>query len=563
MLTAAEFAAEFPREGLYVEFKEGVSHSRIAETAVAFSNADGGVLLLGASDRGTIRGVDLGSGGETQIRNTLGQVRDLGPHRIYSLDVDDRTVVAVAVGPRRDGFAQLPGGAIKERRGASNHTLLGAELSDFIARRFVRTVEAAPAHVRFDEIEPDLARELAEAWQWPLEPDAPPSKLRDRLRDSGFVVPDGDGDYLSVAGALYLLADPARVLGKAFVEVFRYRDEGVDYDRREEFGGPLQRQVEAAADFVLDELGYEMALAGVRRHELHRLPRAVVREAVANAVAHRSYAPAAIAQAVRIEIRPDRVVVRSPGGLPEGVSADDLGGRSVPRNVLAIRTLRFFGIAEDAGRGVRLMRDHMALNLMEPPQFEVDTTSVTVTLPLGSAAMPAERSWLALTLTGEQPGAVRPYSVGDTAGVPAGLQSQDVRVLLEAGRGEMLTNGQVRDLLGVEVAEARAALRRLRDRGLLQQRSNGAGAHYVLAPHLTGPNSRRAVRSRPGHLSDVAIELAGRGRVANADLRERTGIDRVEALRVLNALVAAGRLERRGARRGSHYILPGSPEPEQ
>ena len=481
-LTAAEFAAEFPREGLYVEFKEGVSHSRIAETAMTFSNADGGVLLLGASDHGTVRGVDLGIGGETQIRNTLGQVRDLGPYRMYPLEVDGRTVVAIAVGRRLDGFAQLAGGAIKERRGASNHTLLGAELADFIARRFVRTVEAAPAHVRLDEIDPDLARALAEAWQWPLEPGAPPSELRDRLRDSGFVVGNGDGDRLSVAGALYLLADPARVLGKAFVEVFRYRGEGVDYDRREEFGGPLQRQAAAAADFVLDELGFDLALLGVRRHELHRLPRVVVREAVANAVAHRSYAPAATAEAVRIEIRPDRVVVRSPGGLLEGVSLDDPAIRSVPRNVLAIRTLRFFGIAEDAGRGVRLMRDHMALNLMEPPRFEADDSSVTVTLPLGSAAEPAERAWLALTLIGEQPGAVRPYSVGDTAGVPAGLQARDAGVLLRAGRGETLTNGQVRELLGVDVAAARAVLRRLRDRWLLQQRGNGAGAHYVLAP---------------------------------------------------------------------------------
>ena len=359
---------------------------------------------------------------------------------------------------------------------------------------------------------------------------------------------------------LYLLADPTRVLGKAFVGVFRYGDEGVDYDRREEFGGPLQRQVEAAADFVLDELGFDLALLGVRRHELHRLPRVVVREAVANAVAHRSYVSAATSEAVRIEIRPDRVVVRSPGGLPEGVSADDLGVRSVPRNVLAIRTLRFFGIAEDAGRGVRLMRDHMALNLMEPPRFDADDSSVTVTLPLGSAVGPAERAWLALTLTGEQPGAVRPYSVGGTAGVPAGLQARDAGVLLRAGRGETLTNGQVRELLGVDVAEARAALRRLRDRGLLQQRGNGAGAHYVLAPHLTGPKSRRVVRSRHDDLSDAAIGLAGRGRVANADLRKRTGIDRVEALRVLNALVAAGRLEQRGTRRGSHYVLPGSPD---
>ena len=41
-----------------------------------------------------------------------------------------------------------------------------------------------------------------------------------------------------------------------------------------------------------------------------------------------------------------------------------------------------------------------------------------------------------------------------------------------------------------------------------------------------------------------------------------TGVDRVEVLRVLNAFVTAGRLERRGTRRGSHCILSGSPESE-
>ena len=556
-LGAAEFAAEFPREGLHIEFKEGVSHSRIAETAMAFSNADGGVVLLGVTDGGAVRGVDLGTDGETRLRNALGQVRDLGPSNIHRLVVDGRTVVAIEVGRRRDGFAQLASGTVKERRGASNHTLLGAELSDFIARRFVRTVEAAPTALRPDAIDPDLAGELSGAWQWPVPPDAPPAGFLDRLRDSGFLVHNGDGDRLSVAGALYLLADPAGVLGKPFIEVFRYRSEGVDYDRREEFGGPLQRQIEAATGFVLDELGFDLALLGVRRHELHRLPRVVLREAVANAVAHRSYASAAAAEAVRIEIRPDRVVVRSPGGLPDGVSLDLLALRSVPRNVLLIRTLRFFGIAEEAGRGVRLMRDHMALNLMAPPRFEADASSVTVTLPLGSEAAPAERAWLALTLTGEQPGAVRSYSVGDTGGLRDGIESSDARVLLQVARGETLTNGHVRRLLDVDAAAARAALRRLRDLGLVQQRGTGSSTGYVLAPHLKGVEGPGGLRVRPEDLGEVVMALAREGPVTNEAVRNRTGSDRVEALRALNALVAAGRLERRGTRRGSHYVLPG------
>ena len=403
-----------------------------------------------------------------------------------------------------------------------------------------------------------MALELAAAWQWPLQPEASPSELRDRLRDNGFVVVNGDGDRLSVAGALYLLADPARVLGKAFVEVFRYRGEGVDYDRREEFGGPLQRQVEAAADFVLDELGFDLALLGVRRHELHRLPRVVVREAVANAVAHRSYAPAATSEAVRIEIRPDRVVVRSPGELPEGVSLDDPAIRSVPRNVLAIRTLRFFGIAEDAGRGVRLMRDHMALNLMEPPRFEADDSSVTVTLLLGSEATPLERAWLTRTLSGEAADAVRPHSVGDSGELPAGLLAGDIPLLLRAGRGETLTNAKVRKLSGANGREAWAALRRLRDGGLLQQRGTGAGVIYLLDPGLKGVEGPGGLRVRPEDIGNAVMALATEGRVANAAVRARTGLDRVEALRVLNALVAAGRLERRGTRRGSHYVLPES-----
>ena len=562
-LTAAEFAVEFPREGLHVEFKEGVSHSRIAETAMAFSNADGGVVLLGVTDGGVVRGVDLGAGVETRLRNTLGQVRDLGPHRIHRLIVDGRPVVAIEVGRRRDGFAQLASGTVRERRGVSNHTLLGVELSDFIARRFVHTVEAAPTALRPDAIDPGLAGELSGAWQWPVSPGAPQSDLLDRLRDSGFLVHNGDGDRLSVAGALYLLADPAGVLGKPFVEVFRYRSEALDYDRRAEFRGPLQRQIEATVDFVLDELGFDLALLGVLRHELHRIPRVVLREAIANAVAHRSYAPTAAAEAVRIEIRPDRVVVRSPGGLPDGVSLDLLALRSVPRNVLLIRTLRFFGIAEDAGRGVRLMRDHLALNLMAPLRFEADDSSVTVTLLLGSEAAPQERAWLARTLSGEASGALRPHSVGDPGGIPAGTEGRDARVLLEVARGETLTNGHVRRLLDVGAAEARAALRRLRDRGFVQQRGTGSGATYVLAPHLEAVEGPGGVRVRPADLGEVVMALAREGPVTNEAVRDRTGLDRVAALRVLNALVAAGRLERRGSRRGSHYVIPGPPAARQ
>ena len=354
-------------------------------------------------------------------------------------------------------------------------------------------------------------------------------------------------DRLSVAGALFLLPNPGASLGKAHVEVFRYRDDGIDYDRRQEFTGPLHDQVAGTAAFVLEELGVDLAVVDVWRHELHRLPRAVVREAIANAVAHRSYA--ALGEAVRVEMRPDRVVVRSPGGLPRGVSLDRLAQQSVPRNVLVIRTLRFFGVAEDAGRGVDLMHRHMALNLMAPPEFEADDSSVTVTLRLGSEATPAERAWLAGMLTESPAASDRAYSVGDGA-VRGGLDPSDVQLLIRACRRRTLTNKAVRSLLGVDALRASRVLARLRDKGLLQQHSAGAGAHYILDPNIVGPDG---ARSEPRDFEAEVLALATTGSITNTDVREATGLDRTAALRILNRLVAGGLLHRHGSRRGTHY----------
>lgn len=548
-LSAEQFAIEYPAEGMHIEFKEGVSLDGIAETAVAFSNSDGGVILLGIADSGFVKGVELSEAKETQIHNRLAQVADLGIYKIHRLTVDGRMVVAIGVNRQQSGFAQLKDGRIKERRGASNHTLMGNQLADFIARRFVRAPETAPTRALFNDTDQDLGRRLAAAWGWSIVGDAPP--LRQLLLDHGFLVAEGGVERPTVAGALFLLADPGAVLGKSYVEVFRYADDGIDYDRRVEFRGPLQDQVENAAEFVLDELGYHMTLVGVHRHELHRLPRVVVREAIANAVAHRNYAM--ISESTKIEMRPDRVVVRSPGALPEGVTLVNLPDKSVPRNVLTIRTLRFFGVAEDAGRGINLMQDRMALNLMEPPKFAADNWSVTVTLPLGSEAIPSERAWLEELVATDDGAAVPRYSVGDRQTTGLRMTPHEVQVMLLAGRGEDLTSSRIRDLLSVDARQAGALLQRLRDRGLLEQHGTDSGTSYGLHPGIDGPDGLRVQRR---DFAAEVLDLAQTDRVTNAAVRTLTGLDRAAAVRLLNRLVAGGQLERRGTKRGAHYVLP-------
>ena len=118
---------------------------------------------------------------------------------------------------------------------------------------------------------------------------------------------------LTVAGALYLLDDPARVLGKTFVELLRFTDDtSIDYDRRHEIGGPIHHVLTETAARISDDLGSELVVLGTRRYELARLPEVVIREALANALAHRSYETTGTT--VRVELRPTRLVIRSPGG---------------------------------------------------------------------------------------------------------------------------------------------------------------------------------------------------------------------------------------------------------
>jgi ATP-dependent DNA helicase RecG len=316
--------------------------------------------------------------------------------------------------------------------------------------------------------------------------------------------------------------------------VFRYRDDiTTTEDKRYRVTGPLPDQVAEATGRITDEIGHDVVVLGVRRHELPRIPVEVLREAIANAVAHRVYEDNR--RCVRIEVRPGKFTITSPGPLPEPVTLANIREQNSARNVDVIAALRRFRMAEDAGRGIDLMQDVMAQMLLDPPIFTTDGTSVTVDLPLTSTVTPAERAWITEI---ESRGRLR---------------ARDRILLVHAARDEALTNSSARELLGVDSTHARSALQRLRDSGLLQQYGERAGAHYGLADSIAAPAGLR-----PGRvdLDAAVIALADDGPVTNRLLRERFALDRVEALRILNDLVGAGALVRVGERRGAHYIRP-------
>lgn len=530
-MTMAEFRREFVLESAgrnrvesrFVEAKKGFSRKQIGAAVVGFSNAEGGVILIGVLDDGSVPGARLTGEHEKRLHEVVGNLHDPGRFEIRELQVGDTSIVVVSVSPREEGVAQTSEGRVLVRRGASNRPLVGRALSELVAARSLQSFEATATVVPLAEADAGLMKELARAWGWSSE------SLEDRLREQGFATDDG---RLTVAGVLYLTPEPKRFLGKAFVEIFRYRDEGDAYDRREEVAGPLPAQVERTTEIVMREVGFDLVVPGLYRHELPRLPEKVVREAIANAVAHRSYEMRGTS--ARIEIRPNRVVVTSPGGLPEPVTVKNIREQSAARNQTVIAALRRFDLAEDAGRGIDVMEDEMAANLLGQPEFSEPGggREFAVTLRLEATVTREERAWVQEL---EQQGELKP---------------KDRLLLVVAARGERLTNARAREILGVDALAARGVLQRLRDAGLLVQEGERGGAAYRISKDL----DRRHAHLSVAEVDALVLKMARETPVTNALLRERTGFSRPQALAVLARLVASGRLERRGERRGTRYV---------
>lgn len=526
-MTKEEFGRAFPAESEYVERKTGVG-SALQSEVVSFSNSDGGVILVGVRDDGEIAGRQLTPGLADDVHQHIGETRDPGRYSLHELAVGDRQIVVLAVARRVDGFSQTSNGRILVRRGTTNVTLFGADLRRFINERSLTRFEETDSGIPLSAADHDRLLGLAAVFGWSEDIDR-------RLAETGLAVPDGSS--LTVAGSLYLLADPSERLGKTFIEILRFPTVGENYDKRVEIRGPLNQQVEQAVAAMISELGTELVVLGVRRYELPRIPDVVLREAISNAVAHRSYEMDGTS--VRVEIYPSEVHVISPGGLPEPVTVENIRETQAARNLRVITVLRRFGLAEDAGRGVDVMEDSMRDEMLDPPSFADTGHSVVVTLPVRSAITPRERAW-----------------VREIEGRGL-IEGGDRLLLVHAARGQRLTNGRAREILATDVGAARRALQRLRDQGFIDQHGDRGGAFYVLRDSLQPP---AGLRLSPEQLADLLVAAAEDSEsplLTNARVRELTGLDRPEALKLLERLVAEGRLVRVGIKRGTRYVRPG------
>ena len=186
-------------------------------------------------------------------------------------------------------------------------------------------------------------------------------------------------DRMTHAGAWLLARDVRRFTTSAHVScaLFMGTEKVRILDRRDLYRD-IPRMIDEAVAWILTKINVEFVIERVQREERPELPEEALREAVANAIAHRDYRSTGN---VHIYVFRDRVEIVSPGGLPEGMTEWDLGFKSVPRNPLLFGLLYRMGVVENIGSGIRRIRELCEEHGVAQPAIDVTEHWVAITFP--------------------------------------------------------------------------------------------------------------------------------------------------------------------------------------
>ncbi len=198
------------------------------------------------------------------------------------------------------------------------------------------------------------------------------------------VVQEGDAVYPTLAGVLCFGHAPQAVVPIAMVDLGHYRGTvTVSYEvthLEKGIDGTIFEQLTRVETYLWNNIHHGMTLApnSLQRVEEHEYPQVVIRELLVNLLAHRDYAQAAAA--ARVMLFRDRIEWVSPGGLPPGITIENLLDEQAPRNPIILSILYEAGFMEGFGQGLNTVVEVLKREQLPAPIFRDTGTSFIVTV---------------------------------------------------------------------------------------------------------------------------------------------------------------------------------------
>lgn len=343
-------------EGRRLEFKEAKQRydfEKLLKYCVALANEGGGAIVLGVTDKRPRRIVGT-QAFEDPGRTEAGLNHRLG-HRIpvEELLLPEGRVLIVHVPSRLPGTAWSIDGSFLKRAGDDLAAMNSQELRSIFEETGPDFSAQPCTGATLADLEPASIALFRERWARKSK-GARTGALDDAqtLRNAELLV---EGDQVSYAALI--LFGKRQALSKWLAQaelVFEYRSS--------EAAGPAADREEYREGFFAwqDALWKKINLRNDRqsyqddffRMDLPTFDEVPVREALLNAVAHRDYR---LGGSIFVRQFAKRLEVVSPGGLPAGITPENIIDQQNPRNRRLAEALARCGLIERSGQGLNLM----------------------------------------------------------------------------------------------------------------------------------------------------------------------------------------------------------------
>lgn len=374
----------FAGESKNIEYKVAVpkKSEKYMKTVVAFANGNGGKIVFGIDDKTLeIVGMDEDNIFKTMdaITNTISDSCEPRIRPDVTLQtVNDKTVIVVEIlpGAMRPYYIKSEGmtEGTYMRVSGTTRPVEGYMLKELILEGQNRYFDSEPCRELqiTDEDIQNLCKTMKETairntWQ-----NSEKAKIKDITKNtllSWGILTEVQGEIFPT-NAYALLTGQLRMQPVIQCGLFKGKDRAYFADRKE-FDGPIQNQVDAAYQYVLEKINMGMQIQGIYRQDVYELPTDSVRELIANAVAHRSYLEPGN---IQVAIFDDRLEVTSPGMLLNNVSIKKMmEGYSKPRNPAIANAFAYMKIIEKWGTGIpRIFRECREYGLPDPELIDFD-----------------------------------------------------------------------------------------------------------------------------------------------------------------------------------------------
>jgi ATP-dependent DNA helicase RecG len=537
-----------------VEAKSGAGGfpASVRESLVAFSNADGGTILIGVDERAGFAVVPIPD--VVQYRdNLVALARDAitPPLQIATeiAEVDGLPVLVAQVPPARAGDKPvyvtskgIVNGAFL-RTGDGDRRMSEGEVGLLVAGRTQPRYDSAPVEgTSASDLDWSSLRRTLQR----VQAGSPKLRVEDEttvLFRLGVLAEPRPDSPLTLAGLLTFGTYPQQRFPQLMVSVVvKPPDDrnGIRFLDNVTVRGSIPDMVSEALAAIRRNLAARAVVGDLGRTDHLDYPLESIREALVNALLHRDYSPLTRGTQIQVELLPDRLTIHSPGGLYGGLVIDDLGEAGRPsssRNGLLASLLSDTYlpgsdvlVAENRSSGIPTMIRLARTHGLPRPGFSSTVLGFTVTMGRSELLGPEVRAWIS------------------RLGVP--VPTPVHQIALAMMRGGAVTNAMLREW-GADRLAAGQVLRDLVDQGVAVKEGGRRYARYVLDPAFARRPSQPAFviedQDSPRTTTElVARELRALQEASADDLQGLTGLSRPTVVMHLRRLISDGRVVAEG-----------------